>query len=112
MRRRTGLDDGRVLPKDRFPFTRLKIRDDIILHEGGVHIMEVSFRLHPEQQPKAMDMQLEGYHTDLYYAIYELEGDTLTICRPGDDKRPTELASKPGSNILLYTARRIPPAPR
>ena len=106
--------DGRVLPEDQFPFTRLKIQDDTILHVGGtlgaVHEMKVSFRLHPEQQPKAIDMQSEGYHTEIYYAIYALEGDTLTICRPGDDERPTELASKPGSNILLYTAQRMPPA--
>jgi RNA polymerase sigma factor (sigma-70 family) len=102
--------DGRVLPKDRFPFTRLKIRDDTILHEGGVHNQEVSFRLHPERQPKAMDMQAKGYHTETHNAIYALEGDTLTICRPEDDQRPAEFASKPGSNILLYTAKRIPPA--
>jgi RNA polymerase sigma factor (sigma-70 family) len=103
--------DGRVLPKDRFPFTRLKIRDDFILHEGEVHNQEVSFRLHPEQQPKAIDMQSTGYHSkEIYNAIYALEGDTLTICRPDNDARPTEFASKPGSNILLYTAKRIPPA--
>ena len=102
--------DGRVLPYDRFPFTRLKIRDDTILHEGGVHSMEVSFRLHPEQQPKAMDMEAQGYHGGSYNAIYALEGDTLTICRPDNRERPTEFASKPGSNILLYTAERKPPA--
>ena len=102
--------DGRVLPYDRYPFTRLKIRDGTILHKGGVHNMEVSFRLHPEQQPKAMDMEAQGYHGGSYNAIYALEGDTLTICRPDNRERPTEFASKPGSNILLYTAERKPPA--
>jgi RNA polymerase sigma factor (sigma-70 family) len=105
--------DGRVLPKDEFPFTRLRIRDDFILHEGGDHDQEVSFQLHPGQQPKAIDMRSTGYHGDeTYKAIYALEGDTLTICRPADNTRPTELVSKPGSNILLYTAKRIrPPGP-
>jgi RNA polymerase sigma factor (sigma-70 family) len=106
--------DGRVLPEDRFPFTRLKVQDDTILHEGGtlgtIHELKVRFRLHPEQQPRAIDMQSVGYHTEIYYAIYALEVDTLTICRPDDGERPTELASKPGSRILLYTAKRIPPA--
>jgi RNA polymerase sigma factor (sigma-70 family) len=103
--------DGRVLPNDQFPFTRLKIRDQIILHEGGDHNEEVSFQLPPEQQPKAMDMQSTGYHgKKTYNAIYALEGDTLTICRPDAAARPTEFASKPGSNILLYTAKRIPAA--
>jgi RNA polymerase sigma factor (sigma-70 family) len=102
---------GRVLLKDQFPFTSLKIRDDSIVHEGGPHrLLKVRFRLHPEQQPKAMDMESEGYHGDTYHAIYALEGDTLTICRPDDATRPTEFASNPGSNVLLYTAKRIRPA--
>jgi RNA polymerase sigma factor (sigma-70 family) len=102
---------GRVLPKDQFPFTSLKIRDDTIVHEGGPHhLLKARFRLHPEQQPKALDMESEGYHGDIYHAIYALEGDTLTICRPDDATRPTEFASSPGSNVLLYTAKRIRPA--
>ncbi len=104
-------EDGRVLPKDQFPFTSLKIREDTIAHEGGPHhLLKVRFRLDPEQQPKAMDMESEGYHGDNYHAIYALEGDTLTICRPDDATRPTEFASTPGSNVLVYTAKRIPPA--
>jgi RNA polymerase sigma factor (sigma-70 family) len=104
--------DGRVLPKDKFPFTSLKIRDDTILHEGRVHNEEMVFRVHPERQPKAMDMRSTGYHSseEMHNAIYVLEGDTLTICRPDDATRPAEFASSPGSNVLLYTAKRIPPA--
>jgi RNA polymerase sigma factor (sigma-70 family) len=105
--------DGRVLPKDQFPFTSLIIRHDTIVHEGGPHqLLKVRFRLHPEQQPNAMDMASEGYHGGIYNAIYALDGDTLTICRPDEGQRPAEFASKPGSNILLYTAKRIPPAGR
>jgi uncharacterized protein (TIGR03067 family) len=103
--------DGRVLLKDEFPFTKLKILDRIILHEGGDHDQEMIFRLHPEQQPRAIEMQSTGYHSDqTYNAIYSLEGDTLTICRPTDDAQPREFASKPGSNVLLYTAKRKPAA--
>jgi uncharacterized protein (TIGR03067 family) len=102
---------GRVLPKDEFPFTALKIRDDTIVHEGGPHLLlKVRFQLHPEQQPKAMDMESEGYHGDNFHAIYALEGDTLTICRPNDATRPTQFVSSPGSNVLVYTAKRIRPA--
>ncbi len=102
---------GRALLKDQFPFSSLKIRDDTIAHEGGPHhLLIVRFRLHPEHQPKAMDMESEGYHGDSYHAIYALEGDTLTICRPDDATRPTEFASSLGSNVLVYTAKRIPPA--
>jgi uncharacterized protein (TIGR03067 family) len=103
--------DGRLLPNDQFPFTSLRIRDDFITHEGGPHQhMEVRIRLHPEQQPTAMEMASQGYHGELYDAIYALEGDTLRICRREDGPRPAEFASKPGSSILLYTAKRILPA--
>jgi RNA polymerase sigma factor (sigma-70 family) len=105
--------DGRVLPKDQFPFTSLNIRGDSIDHAGGPHDhLKVRFRLIPGQQPGAMDMASQGYHAEFYYAIYTLDGDTLTICRPDDGPRPAEFASRPGSKILLYTAKRIPtPAP-
>jgi uncharacterized protein (TIGR03067 family) len=99
---------GRILPKDRFPFTTLQIDRDTIVHEGGLHELKVRFRLHPEQQPRAIDMESEGYHRDTYNAIYAIKGDTLTICRPYEGQRPTEFVSEPGSNILLYTAKRIP----
>jgi RNA polymerase sigma factor (sigma-70 family) len=100
--------DGRVLPRDQFPYTSLRIRDDFILHERGLdRLLKVRFRLHPEQRPKAMDMEPEGHPGDIYNAIYALEGDTLTICRPDDATRPTEFASSPGSKVLLYTAKRI-----
>ena len=68
-------EDGRVLPKDQFPFTSLKIRDDTMVHEGRPQLhppLKVRFRLHPEQQPSAMDMEAEGYHGGIYYAIYTL----------------------------------------
>jgi RNA polymerase sigma factor (sigma-70 family) len=101
--------DGQVLPKDLFPFTSLRIRDDTILHEGGPHRPEkMHFRLYPEQ-PGAIDMASEGYHGGIFNAIYSLDGDTLTICRPEEGQRPAEFASKPGSNVLLYTAKRVPP---
>jgi RNA polymerase sigma factor (sigma-70 family) len=103
--------NGWVLPKDQFPFTSLKIRGDTMVHEGGPHhVLKVRFQLHPEQQPTAMDMESEGYHGDIYNAIYTLERDTLTICRPEEGQRPAAFASKPGSNVLLYTAKRIRPA--
>jgi hypothetical protein len=69
---------GRVLPKDQFPFTSLRIRDGTIVHKGGPHhLLEARFRLHPEQQPKALDMESEGYHGDIYHAIYADVGDTI-----------------------------------
>jgi RNA polymerase sigma factor (sigma-70 family) len=98
--------DGKVLPPERFPYTRLTIQGNTILHEGGQHDLKVTFRLDVSQTPRAIDMQAMGYHTEKYPSIYALDGDTLTICRPDSEERPTELASKAGSKTLLITARR------
>jgi RNA polymerase sigma factor (sigma-70 family) len=101
--------DGQVVPAALFPFTTLTIRGDTILHQGGVHDMKVTFQLDPSQRPKAIEMQDHGYHSAAYHAIYTLDGDTLTICRSDDSDRPAEFVSKPGSRVLLMTAKRITP---
>lgn len=104
---------GKALPRDRLPFSKLWIRDDTIVHETRGHGLYVVFRVHPEQEPKAMDILANSYHSDLYgvpnSAIYKLERDTLTICRSDNEERPKEFVSTPGSRILLYTAQRIQP---
>ena len=98
--------NGQVLPRERFPYTRLTVAGDTILHEGGEHDLKATFRLDASQKPRAIDMQCMGYHTDVYLAVYALDGDTLTICRPDHGDRPTELASKPGTRTMLITAKR------
>jgi RNA polymerase sigma factor (sigma-70 family) len=98
--------DGKVIPAERVPFTRLTILGNTILGEGGIHDWKATFRLDVSREPKAIDLQDEGYHGGLYQAIYALDGDTLTICRSNGGARPTELASKPGAKAVLITARR------
>ena len=39
--------------------------------------------------------------------IYKLEGDSLTVCMDHDClERPTESASKPGTNVILVVLKR------
>ena len=45
-----------------------------------------------------------------FYGVYELSGDTLKVCwGENKDKRPTELASKKGSDAVLLILRRSKP---
>jgi RNA polymerase sigma factor (sigma-70 family) len=103
--------NGQRLPKDQWPFARLLIRDHTMLQEGRVHDRKVSFWLHPEQEPKSMDMQIRAFHSQIdsvfHNAPYWLEGDTLTISRPEEGEEPAASAGKPASNMLRYTAKRI-----
>ncbi|GEM_PF-5896652 len=78
---------------------------------GGEGKREFSIKLDPTKNPKAIDMTaLDGeFKGDTNPAIYQLEGDTLKLCmsnEPGNNKRPTELASKEGSKLLLMTLKR------
>lgn len=72
---------------------------------------EFSIKLDPTKKPKAIDMTaLDGDFKDKTNpAIYELMGDTLKLClsnEPGENERPTDLASKEGSKLLLMTFKR------
>jgi RNA polymerase sigma factor (sigma-70 family) len=106
--------NGQSLPKDQWPFTRLLIREHTMLQEGRVHDRKVSFWLHPEQEPKSMDMQTRAFHTQIDSvfrdAHYTLDGDTLTISRPEEDEGAAAAAGKSGQNMVRYMAKRITPA--
>ena len=103
------VSNGRLLSREQFPFTRMRIQYETIVHDGGRHILEATFRLDAAQHPKTMDMVAKGYHNETYPAIYELDGDTLRICRPDSEVRPTEFTSEEGSKKLLITAKRSGP---
>lgn len=68
-----------------------------------------TFTLDPTKKPRAVDYTL-NYGPDkgkLHEGIYELEGDTLKICRSEPGKpRPTEFATKTDSGHMLLVLRR------
>jgi RNA polymerase sigma factor (sigma-70 family) len=106
--------NGRSLPKVDWPFTRILIRDHTMLQEGTAHDRKVSFWVHPEQEPKSMDMQTRAFHSQIdsnFRSVpYTLKENTLTIDRPEEDEGPDVSGGKSGENRLRYTAKRITPA--
>ena len=74
--------------------------------------------LHPDQNPKAIDLTPEGDSAGplkgkTYPGIYKIEGDTLTLCLSikADSKRPTKFATKDTYWVLDVYKRAKPPAP-
>lgn len=68
-----------------------------------------TLKLDEKQTPKTMDAtDTEGDDVGkVVKAIYELSGDTLKICYTVDGgERPTEMATKDGSPVLLFTYKR------
>jgi RNA polymerase sigma factor (sigma-70 family) len=78
---------------------------------GELFQEEYAFTLDREQKPATIDLTSDRNGTTK--AIYRLEGDKLTLCRPldADMERPTTLASEADSNLELLVLERDPKAP-
>ena len=82
---------------------------------AGQTFLAGAVRIDPDKKPRTMDItytegDLKGQTSR---AIYELDGDTLRICRAAPGKaRPTEFTSKPGSGLTLMTYQRAKPGDR
>jgi len=69
-----------------------------------------TIKLDEAQKPKAMDgTDTEGDDIGkVTKAIYELSGDTLRVCYAMEGgERPKEFATKPDSQLLLVTYKRV-----
>jgi uncharacterized protein (TIGR03067 family) len=70
-----------------------------------------TYKVDPGHTPKHYDVRIEtgrlkGINVP---AIYEIAGETLTICMPlGGNERPTALESKPGDGRLFEVFKRAP----
>jgi RNA polymerase sigma factor (sigma-70 family) len=89
-------------------------RDKVIVRFEGQPAAQFVYKLATDQKPKAIDFtradepgRPQGKPDT---CVYELDGDTLRICKPldGNTARPKELASKPGSNTILMEFKRQP----
>jgi uncharacterized protein (TIGR03067 family) len=81
--------------------------DKFILELGGQK-HEGTFKLDPTKKPKTIDITLKmDDQESKRLGIYELDGDTLKICRgEPDETRPTEFKSKEGTQNVLAVAKR------
>jgi uncharacterized protein (TIGR03067 family) len=73
---------------------------------------EGTVKYFPDASPKAMEITgTAGPNKGKTFpAIYELKGDTLTVCYDLSGKaRPTEFKSKTGTQLFLATYKRVKP---
>jgi uncharacterized protein (TIGR03067 family) len=81
-------------------------------YDGKV-VWKAKLKLDPSKKPRAIDLTItEGENKGKsILGIYQLDKDGLKWCTAsaGDDERPTGFTSKSGSNIALYTFKKVDP---
>jgi uncharacterized protein (TIGR03067 family) len=81
--------------------------DSMTVSEGGVRDEKAAITLDPGKSPAAIDIKPARAGRDTVLGIYKLDGDSLTLCWAKDGARPTDFASKEGSNHVLFVLKRI-----
>lgn len=84
--------------------------DKHVLKKGDEVIQVGTQKLDPSTSPKAIDVTVtEGPNKGpVMLGIYELDGDTLTVCfDPRGKMRPTEFKSAPGSEHVVNVHKRV-----
>lgn len=75
--------------------------------EGSARDEQATLTLDPSKTPAAVDFQPTRPGKDVIKGIYKLDGDSLTLCWAKEGDRPTEFASKEGSETVLFELKRV-----
>jgi uncharacterized protein (TIGR03067 family) len=82
--------------------------DMLTLTKDGNAFLELKITIDPTKKPKTIDAtSTKGDDKGMMaVGIYELDGDTLTICLNRGKERPTEFTTKKDSGCTLYVYKR------
>jgi uncharacterized protein (TIGR03067 family) len=105
--------NGVAVPEAKIQGTTLVIKGDKYIVQVKDTKHETTIEVDPSKKPKAIDMYFpDGTNAPkLSKGVYELDGDTFTLCRhqmPGED-RPTQIGSWPDTNLFVVTWKRQKP---
>jgi uncharacterized protein (TIGR03067 family) len=102
----SGEQGGKALPEDKLQeVANVEITDTKIILKAKGKEEAVAYTLDPTKKPTAIDLVQRD---EKLLGIYQLAGDDLKICwnEPGDKDRPTEFATKNGSQTRLLVLKR------
>ena len=106
-----GLEvNGEEVPAKKLAGTTLTIKGDKYVVKVKDNSYETTIKLDPSKDPKHIDTYFPNGTElpKLSKGLYELDGDTLKICRhqtPGED-RPTQIGSWANTNLFVVTWKR------
>jgi uncharacterized protein (TIGR03067 family) len=105
--------NGEEVPRKKLEGTTLVIKGDRYIVKVKDTTHETTIKVDPRKDPRAIDMYFpDGSNLPkLSKGVYDLDGDTLRICRhqaPGGE-RPTQVGSRPDTNLFVVTWKRKKP---
>jgi uncharacterized protein (TIGR03067 family) len=109
----SSVTEGKAAAKEELAVLRLLIKGDRWSYSigGGPSVFqpEPTFSVNPNVSPKTLDViSVKQKGKNLLRAIYELKGDSLTICfAVGDAERPKEFKSSAGSRCGVTIYKRV-----
>jgi uncharacterized protein (TIGR03067 family) len=105
--------DGKPSPIEDFADFRMTLKGETFSTVTAQEKTKGTYTIDPSKSPKTIDITFSGEQRDgvTMLGIYELDGDTYTVCLPAGPakERPKELASKPGSGLVLEVFKRVKP---
>ena len=94
---------------DKQPFSSLELTADVSLHlmNGQELVVRIKYKIDPTKKPAEFDwISVEGKQP--VPGICKVEEDTLVLCVDEAGTRPTKFESPAGSQVTLWTFKRVP----
>jgi uncharacterized protein (TIGR03067 family) len=102
--------NGEPAPAEKIQDVRLTVKGNKFAVKLADQTVELAAKLDATKKVKEIDLTYDTGDNKgkTHKAIYKLEGDTMTMCRPQEagNERPTEFASKAGSMHILTVWKR------
>jgi uncharacterized protein (TIGR03067 family) len=100
-----GERDGEAFGPDAIKEVRLVFTENRLITKKADGSAEATFELHPETQPKSIDLNMDG---SVGLGIYRLETNSLSILHGEiEEPRPSDFEAVKDGNLTLLVLRRV-----
>jgi uncharacterized protein (TIGR03067 family) len=103
-RLQSGERNGERFTEDVVKHVTLTFKDNVLKTKKSNDVTEAIFTLHPEMNPKGIDLEMDG---NVGLGIYKIEGDLLTIVHGEvEEPRPAGFDAIKSGNLTMLVLRK------